>query len=95
MTIAFGADLRKMRKRAGMSQEELAHELHMSISNISRLETDKYELKVADLLRWAYATNAVDMMLAMLLSVDLTLAQQMIEMISKVATIITRLIGGF
>lgn len=89
MAIQFGSDLRKMRKRAGMSQEEIALELHMSISNVSRLETDKYELKAADLLRWASATNAMDMLLALVIGVDIALVQQILEMISSsVATVL-------
>lgn len=88
MTIQFGKDLRKMRKRAGMSQEEIAHELHMSISNVSRLETNKYDLKVADLLRWANATNAMDMLLALVIGIDIALVQQILEALPSVVSTI-------
>lgn len=47
----YGPLLREMRKKAGMSQEDVAHELYMSISNVSRLESGKYEIKLADALR--------------------------------------------
>mgnify|MGYP001469314040 CR=1 FL=1 len=56
--MQFGTVLRDMRKKAGMSQEDIALELHMSISNVSRLESEKYELKAADLIRWANATQS-------------------------------------
>lgn len=88
MKIEFGNELRKMRKRAGMSQEDIAHELHMSISSVSRLETEKYELKAVDLIRWANATNAVDVLIALIVGVDVAVAQQLLEMLpSLVATI--------
>ncbi|MCM3396450.1 helix-turn-helix domain-containing protein [Oceanobacillus profundus] len=63
--MRFGPVLRKMRKGAGMSQESMANELHMSISNISRLETDKYELKAVDLIRWCKVTNNPDVLMAL------------------------------
>lgn len=94
--MQYGSDLRRMRKRAGMSQEDIALELNMSISNISRLETDKYELKAVDLARWASVTNANDILVAMMIGADLTLVQQMLEMLSgTVATTLTIILGGF
>jgi len=75
----YGKLLRQMRKHAGMSQEEVAHELYMSISNVSRLESGKYEIKLADALRWANVTGAQDVFIATLLSVDVTIVQQIID----------------
>lgn len=92
VTINYGSNLREMRKRAGMSQEDVALELHMSISNVSRLETGKYELKAVDLARWAEVTNAMDMLVAMFIGVDLTIVQQVLETIG--GTISTILLGG-
>lgn len=63
--MQFGAVLRKMRKGAGLSQESMANALHMSISNISRLETDIYELKAADLIKWCKVTNNPDVLMAL------------------------------
>lgn len=68
--MEFGSVLRKMRKEAGLSQENMAHELHMSISNISRLESDKYELKAMDLLKWCKITDNPDVLMALYASVD-------------------------
>ena len=70
MTIQFGSVLRAMRKKAGMSQEDVALELHMSISNVSRLETDKYELKAADLVRWCNVTQMQEVLIAFTCGVD-------------------------
>lgn len=97
MKIRFGKVLREMRKNAGLSQEDVALDLHMSISNISRLETDKYELKAADLFRWANATQSQEVIAAMALGIDVGLLQQAIELLSTttaVGTIIGIFLGG-
>lgn len=89
--IQFGQLLRDMRKKAGMSQEDIAFELHMSISNVSRLETNKYELKAADLIRWANITNSQELLAAMILGVDVGVLQQALEMVT---TLMVGWIGG-
>jgi len=80
-----------MRKDAGMSQEDIAHELHMSISNISRLESDKYQLKAVDLIRWADATNATDSLIALIIGVDVAVVQQILETLPNIMTSIINL----
>src|SRR5690625_4439680 len=84
----YGPLLREMRKGAGMSQEEVAHELYMSISNVSRLESGKYEIKLADALRWANVTGAQDVFVATLLSVDVAIVQQVIDAGMTIGTIL-------
>jgi len=90
-TVEFGSVLRKMRKEAGMSQEDIAHELHMSISNVSRLETDKYELKAVDLVNWANATGTQDLLIAFMCSVDVSVVQQILE---ASTTVVGTILGG-
>lgn len=75
-----------------MSQEDIALELHMSISNISRLETDKYELKATDLIKWASVTQSQEVIAAMILGVDVMVLQQALEIIS--GTVATIFLGG-
>lgn len=77
-----GKLLRKMRKEAGMSQEDMSFELHMSISNISRLETNKYELKASDLLRWVNITQSQEVLAAIVLGIDVAVLQQALEVVS-------------
>lgn len=87
--MKLGKRLRGMRKSAGMSQEDIALELHMSISNVSRLETEKYELKASDLIRWANITQSQEVVAAMVLGLDVGVLQQALELASKlVATIL-------
>ena len=91
--MKFGKILREMRKRAGMSQEDVALELHMSISNVSRLETDIYDIRAADLVRWANITNSQEMLVAIICGVDsLPMMQQIMESISNVVG--TIMLGG-
>lgn len=92
MTIQFGGFLRKMRKHAGMSQEDIALDLNMSISNISRLETDIYELKASDLVKWANVTGSQDLLVALLCGVDVAIVQQILDSASTLVG--TILLGG-
>lgn len=94
--MEFGSILRKMRKSAGLSQEDMAHELHMSISNISRLETGKYELKAVDLLNWVNVTGSQEVLAAMVLGVDVGMLQHALDLISTMAVgFIGGIINGF
>lgn len=93
MEISFGKLLRDMRKRAGMSQEDIALDLHMPISSVSRFETDKYEIKAADLSKWACVTGTQDMMVAFMCGVDIALVQQMLD--AATTLVGTIFLGGF
>lgn len=93
--IQFGTVLRKMRKSADMSQEELALDLHIARSSISKLERDQLELKAADLIRWANATQSQELVAAMILGIDVGLLQQALEMITSTASLVGMIfIGG-
>jgi len=92
--VKFGSILRKTRKEAGLSQEELAEHLYISRSNISRLETDNLELKAADLIGWANATQSQEVIAAMILGVDVGLLQQVLEIISTTTLVGSILLGG-
>ncbi|GIN86784.1 hypothetical protein J6TS2_31700 [Heyndrickxia sporothermodurans] len=47
-----------------MSQEEIAEKLHISRSNISKLENNKITLDVQTLVQWIEVTNAKEVMIA-------------------------------
>ncbi|WP_106494932.1 helix-turn-helix domain-containing protein [Lentibacillus sp. Marseille-P4043] len=68
--MEFGPVLRRMRRVADISQEEMAEKLHISRSNISRLENDKLDLKAADLIKWCNITNNPDVMMAFIYGTD-------------------------
>jgi len=83
----IGAMFRKMRKRAGLSQEALAERLHISRSNVSRIESNKLTLTFEDAIRWAQNTNAQDMLVALIMNVDVSLVANFVSQITQVATI--------
>lgn len=75
-----------------MSQEDIALELHMSISTISRIETGKYHIRASDAWKWMNITGSQEIVAAMALGLDVAVLQQALELASKfVATIF---IGG-
>ena len=83
--MSFGTVLQKVRIEAGLSQEELADKIFVSRSTVSRLENDRLKLTVQDAISWGQATNATEVMAALLCGVDLV----------ALTTMLTTLIGGF
>lgn len=83
--MSFGTVLQKVRVEAGLSQEELADKIFVSRSTVSRLENDRLKLTVQDAISWGQATNATEIMAALLCGVDLVALTQML----------TTLLGGF
>lgn len=68
--MEFGSVLRKMRRNAGLSQEDIALQLNMSRSNVAKLETDRIELKAVDLINWCRITNNPDVLMALYAGVE-------------------------
>lgn len=68
--MEFGSVLRRMRKGADMSQEEISMELHISRSTISKLETNQMELKAVDLINWCNITNSQEILAAFIIGMD-------------------------
>ncbi|GAA0491034.1 hypothetical protein GCM10008986_16360 [Salinibacillus aidingensis] len=93
--MEYGQMLRKMRKGADLSQEEIAERLHISRSNVSRLESNKLKLSFEDAVRWARTTDSQDMMVAMICNVDVSVASDMLNQIIQIsATILFPFLGG-
>ena len=94
MKIITGSDLRKMRKDAGFSQEQLAEKLHIARSSISKLERGQLELRVSDLFRWMNATQSQELVAAAALGIDVGILQQALEMITTTTTFVGLILGG-
>lgn len=75
----FGPILRASRKRAGLTQEEMAAELCVSRTNISKLENDKMELKAAHLVKWFQVTGAPEIAAALICGVDVSVVLQLLS----------------
>ncbi len=81
----YGSILKKVRLKSGLSQEELAEEIYLSRSAVSRLENNRLKLTVDDAVRWGQATQATEIIAALLCGID----------VAVVSELVTTLIGGF
>ena len=45
--VAFGSHLRNLRKRAGLSQEDLAFKSDLALSSIARIETGRLNTSIS------------------------------------------------
>jgi transcriptional regulator with XRE-family HTH domain len=88
-----GQLLRQMRKGAGMSQEALSEELYIERSSISKLERNQLELRATDLLRWTDITQNQELLAATILSIDVSILQQALELATS-STLAGLILGG-
>ncbi|WP_163583310.1 helix-turn-helix domain-containing protein [Gracilibacillus saliphilus] len=80
--MKYGAILKACRSRAGLSQEELAHRLHINQSDISKYENDTKEPTMSTFQAWATNTQAQEVMVAFVCGVDgLSILQQLSDVI--------------
>lgn len=70
MGLGMGVIVKALRTRKGWSQEELAENVHMSRSAISKLENDQQTLDVPTLVRLIQITNAPEVAVAILCGMD-------------------------
>ena len=84
----YGSVLKKVRLQSGLSQEELAEEIFLSRSAVSRLENNRLKLTVEDAVRWGQATQAPEIIAALLCGIDIAVVSQLISTVST-------LVGGF
>ena len=91
--MKYGAILQATRQRAGLTQEDMADEMHIDQGCISRYENDRKKMELSDFIRWMQATQAHEVAVAFLLGVDgIGLMQQVMDVVSN--GIIGTLIGG-
>lgn len=69
--VELAALFKQARKLSGLSQEALSEKMYMPRSTISKVENGKMELKISDAMRWFHATQAPEVLAAMLCGVDL------------------------
>lgn len=55
--IMYGKHLKKFRKSVGMTQQDIADELHLSRTAISKIENGTQEATINQFVRWAQVTN--------------------------------------
>ena len=87
--MKFGAVLKACRERSGLSQEELAHQLHIQQADVSRIENNRRDLSATLLQDWTTVTHAQDVMVAFICGMDgLTILQ-------NIMSVVTGFIGGW
>ena len=82
--MEYGAILRACRKRAGLTQEQLAEKLHLGQSDISRYESDRQEPTISLFRAWIENTQSPEVMAAFMLGIDgLTIIQQVMTTVGN------------
>lgn len=77
----YGALLKTMRNRAGLTQDELADRLHRTGSCISKFESDKKKLDLDTFMAWVNATGTTEVAVAVLCGMDgISIMQQVMGM---------------
>lgn len=68
--MQYGSILKACREREGLSQEEIAHELHIQQADVSRLENNRKEPSISLFQSWVTITNSQDVLVAFICGVD-------------------------
>lgn len=69
--MSLGAFLKKCRRKAGMSQIDLAFELNINQSDVSKIETDSKEPPTSIFKDWTIATQSMELGVAFLYGTEL------------------------
>lgn len=93
--MKYGGILKACRERAGLNQEELAFQLHMSQSDVSKYENNIKEPTISTFRHWMNQTQTHEVMIAFLCGVDgLGAMQQVLEVFNgPVGAIVTNLLS--
>lgn len=91
--MSLGAFLKKCRTRAGMNQAELAFELNINQSDVSKIETDRKEPPTTIFKDWTIATQSMELGIAFLYGTELLTTVP--EVLSTVANTVAGFINLF
>lgn len=89
--MEYGSILKACREREGLSQEELAHALHIQQADVSRLENNRKEPSISLFQNWATVTNSQDVLVAFICGID---GINILTQIMSATTGFISLIGG-
>ena len=80
----YGAIFKACRERSGLKQDELAFELGINQSDVSKIESGRRTPDLALVQSWALTTHAQEVLVAFICGVDgLTMMQQIMDVISS------------
>lgn len=63
--MEFGQQLRRVRIKAGLTQQDIADALFISRSDVSKIENNKKGLPAEYLLKWCKLTNSPDLLMTL------------------------------
>ncbi len=93
--VEIGKKLRFMRKRKGWSQEKMGEKMHLSRSNISRMESGLLPVRHREFLKWANNTNSQDVVLSIMFNIDVAQAMEILTQVASALTgVMTIFLGG-
>jgi len=87
-SIDYGKLLQKFRKDADMTQEEVADQLEMTQSHISKYELGRKVVDIETFMRWVQVTNSEAQAAFVLFGIDL------VNTASQMMTTVPMFIGG-
>mgnify|MGYP002511833753 CR=1 FL=1 len=80
--MKYGSILKACRERSGLSQEELAFQLNMNQSDVSKMENGTREPTLSVVQSWLTNTQATEVLVAFLCGVDgLGIMQSIMQLI--------------
>lgn len=93
--MSIGKFLRKCRMQSGLNQSELAFELNLNQSDVSKFENDMKEPPTSIFKDWTITTQSVEMGIAFLYGTEIltTVPEIMNSVVNTVAGFIT-ILGG-
>ena len=85
--MKYGSILKACRERAGFNQAELAHQLHVNQSDISKYETDAKEPSMSMFQDWTMATQTQEVLVAFICGVEgLTILTNLLTTVGSFVT---------
>ena len=90
--MEYGSILKACRERKGLSQEELAHALHIQQADVSRLENNRKEPSISLFQNWATVTGSQDVLVAFICGID---GISILTQIMSVTTGFISFVGGW
>lgn len=82
LSLDFSQMLKKFRKDAKLTQEEIAHQLNMTQSHVSKYEQGRKVVDLETFMRWVQITNAEAQAAIIMFGTDVIAhASQMISMV--------------
>ena len=90
--MEFGETLRKMRRGARLTQQDMADVLFTSRSNISKLENNQMTLNAETLMKWCKVTNNPEVLMTLYYSTEvINYVQPVTQMITGTILFLVRI----